>query len=645
MGAIIGILRLDGAGVTKQDLLAMTARAPLRFEGPVGLWTQGPVGFGRSGGAAVTRHPESGMALVLDGEVHEWRGARSPQISSPELEADVLEDYARRGRGALEALTGDFGLAIWDASRARLVLGRDAIGVRPLYVGSGPKVLAFSTDLRCLLAVEGVSSEIDESGVLHLFYPELLFVDRTSTSYRDIKRLPSATHIVVEADGSSSAQHHQYWHLDPEREIQFGSDEEYGEAFLESFREAVACRLPARGSVGTTLSGGLDSASVTCVARSALAGSGRGPVHVFSVAFPDFPDVDESNFQKAVIEQGGLEAHRITPDRESPLVDFDEALDTIAEPFYGPNYYLPWRICKSAQAVGVTAVLDGTDGDVTVGHGIDQLVGLAERARWREFVAEAKSITARYSHPTYATEDGILDAHGLPSLERHARAGRLVAFVKGVHTLGLGFNRSRLSLIRRQGLGALGRRPKPRRGSELDPDFVARLDLDDRFEEFEHQRQLKPGPRASHFRDLSSGALPSVLEHLDRIASASGLEMRHPFADRRLIELCLALPPEQKLRNGWGRWVLRQGMAGLLPEEVRWRGDKAAISPVFLRGLEQHEAQRARRVADSERLEGYVDRKTLKSAIHRFLNGDRRVRDGPLIWRAIVLDSWLRSRT
>ncbi len=646
MGGILGIMRLGDGEVTESDLFAMAAKAPDRFAESLEVWVDGAIGIGRSGSRAVARHAEAQLALVVDGHVHEWHGDRGIGTSAGEFECRVFQEFARRGRSSLESLIGDFTLALWDGANQSLLLARDAVGVRPLYLARGSHVVAFATDLRSLLAVDGVSSEIDESGVLHLFYPELLFVDRTSTSYREIQRVSQATHVVIERANRSSHQQHRYWSLDPGREIRLASDEEYGEAFRESFRTAVECRLPTDGPIGTTLSGGLDSASVTCMAREALGLVEGESVHAFSVGFPGFPDVDESEFQEAVVALGQIESHRIVADDVSPLVDFDEAIETIAEPFYGPNYYLPWGICRAARSAGVRVVLDGTDGDVTVGHGIDQLVSLAERARWSDFVAEARSITARYSHTSYATEDGILVAHGLPSLMRHARAGRMVSFFRGVQTLGLGFNRSRMGLLVGQGLGAFRRhrRVGVRRGAELNPRFAARLDLDDRFAAFDRARELEPGPRASHCRDLSSGALPSVLEHLDRIAAASGVEMRHPFADRRLIELCLAFPPEQKLRDGWGRWVLRQGMEDVLPESVRWRGDKAAMSPVYLLGLERYETERIRAVGGSQRVEPYIDCNTLKPAIDRFLSGDRRAQDGPLIWRAIVLDQWLRTR-
>ena len=645
MGAIIGILRLDGRAVCADDLRAMAARSPQRFSSSLELWTEGPVGLGRCGAAAMAARGRGvgSKALLFEGHAHECSWMQG-KLRGQRFAASALDAYERSGRSAFESIIGDFAFALWDGSRGRLVLGRDAVGVRPLYRAAGPSVVAFSTDLRCLLAVDGISTEIDETGILHLFYPELLFVDRTSTSYAAIKRVPAATHQVYSLASAQRSIEYRYWSLDPEREVRLNGDEEYASALLSTFREAVACRIPDEGAVGTTLSGGLDSASVTCLARAELEGSARGPLHTFSAEFPSFPDVDESGYQHAVVAMGGIEAHQLRPDQSSPLVDFEDVVKIAAEPFYGPNYYLPWGICKSARTAGVEVVLDGTDGDITVGHGIDQLVGLAEQARWQDFVAAAEAIVDRYAHPTYATKNGILEAHGLPALERQARRGRLLAFFSGVQTLGLGFNRSRLGMVVDQGLGAFRRRSLKERGGELNPEFAEISELEERFSEYERARSFEPGPRASHHRDLSSGALSSVLEHLDRFAAAWSVEMRHPFADRRLIELCLALPPAQKLRDGWGRWVLRQGMKGRLPETIRWRGDKAAISPVFLNGLRVYEERRLRELLASRRLGDYLDRSRLEVAVSSFLGGPQAARQGPLLWRAVMLDTWLRTR-
>ncbi|MFQ5349019.1 MAG: asparagine synthetase B family protein [Thermoanaerobaculia bacterium] len=653
---IFGVVRRDGVAVAPELLGRMSGAVAERSSAGASTFVEGPVGLGqaclprdRDGPSRRPLATFGGATLCLDGRIDEGlerdTASREPADRRTGAKADlaVLSAYLNGGRAALEPLIGDFAFGLWDDTRRTLILGRDAIGVRPLYYADTPSLFAFATDLRALLALAEIPAEIDEIGIAHLFFPELLFEDRESTSYRSIRRLPPAHHFEIGIDGAAPVRH-RTWSLDETRELRLSSDEEYAEAFLETFRRAVECRLDA-DPIGSTLSGGLDSSSITCMARSLLRESGGGPLHTFSAGFASVPEADESEFRAPVLAGGDLEPHLLALDERSPLVDLERVVGAIAEPFFGPNYFIPWGICSAARACEVPVVLDGTDGDVTVGHGVDQLVGLAEAGRWDRFIAEAGAITSRFDHPAYATESGILRAHGLPALERHVRHGRLWRFLRGVNRLGRWAGHSRLGLVREHGFGAFRAPARPEVPEFLDLDFVRRVRLESRLWEFQEARSgLRPGPRASHHRDLTSGALPAVLEVLDRIAAAHSVEYRFPYCDRRLVELCLSLPPGQKLRNGWSRWVLRQAMVGVLPEGVRWREGKTAMSPVYRRGLRRFEEGRLQSIVARKNaaLYRYVRRDRLEAAHLRFL-AEGRTADRQLLWSAVILDQWLQS--
>ena len=130
----------------------------------------------------------------------------------------------------------------------------------------------------------------------------------------------------------------------------------------------------------------------------------------------------------------------------------------------------------------------------------------------------------------------------------------------------------------------------------------------------------------------------------DRAAAAFGLEARYPFFDRRLVELCLALPSSQKLHRGWTRFVLRGAMAGLLPAEVQWRPGKTNLAPGFTRGLitSDRVLLEQLRHAAGERIEKYVDQPMLRRACDVALKS--RAADAVFrIWSPLTLALWLRS--
>jgi asparagine synthase (glutamine-hydrolysing) len=134
-----------------------------------------------------------------------------------------------------------------------------------------------------------------------------------------------------------------------------------------------------------------------------------------------------------------------------------------------------------------------------------------------------------------------------------------------------------------------------------------------------------------------------MLEIANKATAAFSIEPRHPFYDRRLIEFCLALPPEQKLSGGWTRMVMRRALAGVLPDEVAWRGGKGNLSPNFARGLLAFERGTLEEVIlnDSKTIEAYVDITALRKAYEQYVS-QRKNADALTVWKAVTLALWFR---
>jgi asparagine synthase (glutamine-hydrolysing) len=158
-----------------------------------------------------------------------------------------------------------------------------------------------------------------------------------------------------------------------------------------------------------------------------------------------------------------------------------------------------------------------------------------------------------------------------------------------------------------------------------------------------HRFDLMRTSREDHLRRLNGGLLRVVLEVLDRVASASSVEPRYPFCDKRLVEYCLALPADQKLRRGSTRFILRNAL-GFLPEKVRWRPDKGDLSANFRRALAAD-----RHLLETELLQGggalmnHVDLPSLRRACD---DGSETCSDEAAVtlWRVATIAAWLRRR-
>ncbi|HEY9872187.1 MAG TPA: asparagine synthase-related protein, partial [Candidatus Obscuribacterales bacterium] len=176
--------------------------------------------------------------------------------------------------------------------------------------------------------------------------------------------------------------------------------------------------------------------------------------------------------------------------------------------------------------------------------------------------------------------------------------------------------------------------------SNLNPEFAQRIGLVEL-----NQSQLKPPKteKEDHYRRLSETLIPGVLEILDRTAGASSIEIRFPFWDKRLVEFCLSLPPEQKRHQGWTRLVMRRAMSGILPEEVQWRVSKSNLSPSFYHNLLAFEQERLEEIflKNPEIIQEYVNITALREAYSRYVSGEATGEDEQVIWKSASLALWL----
>ncbi len=657
----MGVYHLNGRPVCPEALGQMSAM--LAHRGPDGaeVWSEGVVGLGHR---LLWTTPESlhehlplvrrnwELALTADARIDNRTELldvlRLPGRSGEEVSdsALILAAYERWGEQCPERLLGDFVFVVWDRHHQKLFCARDHFGVKPLYYHYQPgQLFACASEIKALFCLPEIPRQLNEVQVGD--YLADLFEDKASTFYQEILRLPPAHSLTVSHQG---LRLQCYWSLDPSSETRFSSDEEYAEAYRAIFTEAVQCRLRSAFPVGSHLSGGLDSSAVTCVARKLLQQENRRQLHTFSNVFEEVPQCDERSFINTVLTQGGYIPHYIYADQSSPLAELEYVFRHQDEASIGPNHFLPWQLNRAAAQAGVRVVLDGFDGDTTVSHGAVRFTELAYAGEWETFALEANAVSQHFKVSPF----GLLQNYGLKCLAELAREQRWIAFAATINQINKYFQVSRRELLWRYGLRPLipaqvlnGQRTSRNAVHPIvNPDFARRISLQERIRNLKGERSNPPRTaREDHWRTLTSGLFTSVLELSDRCAAAFSIEIRHPFMDKRLIEFCLALPPEQKLYQGWSRIVMRRAMSGVLPEEIQWRGGKTDMNPNFLRGLLTTD----RRALDEiilnqcESIEKYVDIQTLSQVYQRLISQDKvKIDDAMTIWRVATLAYWLR---
>ncbi|MBW4596888.1 MAG: lasso peptide isopeptide bond-forming cyclase [Brasilonema angustatum HA4187-MV1] len=671
MSGIMGIYYLDNRPVDREDLGRMVDILAHRGHDGADIWVDGSVGLGHR---MLWTTPESlleklplinqtgDLAITADCRIDnrdelihvlQFDKCPSEKITDSQL---ILAAYEKWGESCPEHLLGDFAFAIWDKRNQMLFCARDHMGVKPLYYYyQTGRIFAFGSEIKALLCLQEIPHQLNEVKVAD--YLAAIFNDKSITFYQHIYRLPPASYMTLSAKG---IQIGSYWSLDPCRELRLGSDEEYASALREIFTEAVRCRLRSAFPVGSHLSGGLDSSSVTCTAQQLLMQEGNNrSLHTFSNIFDAVTECDERPFIEAVLAQGGMIPHYVHADQQGPLSNLDKIFQYHDGAIPAPTHFLVWGLNEATHKEGVRVVLDGFDGDNTLSHGEAYLTELVRKGQWSTFAKEVDDLHKLAS----VSPRKILQYYAFTYLEELARSGRWVTFARQINQILQYFNVSRRSLFVHHGFKPLLPQPirqawqllrghnQPAnndRNQIVKRKFAKHINLKKRIQVLKNSQSNQPlTEREQHWRGLTSGVLTQALEVSDQYSAAFSIETRHPFMDKRLIEFCLSLPPEQKFRQSWSRFIMRRAMSNVLPEQVQWRRSKGDMSSSFLYGLLEHNREHLDRVMQNHlhSITDYVDVKALRKIYEELISikdiqSSESVTD-LVFWQVAMLAFWL----
>ncbi|OKH32525.1 asparagine synthase (glutamine-hydrolyzing) [Calothrix sp. HK-06] len=655
MSGIMGIYHLDGSPVEQENLVKMVDT--LAHRGPDGadICVEGSVGFGHR---MLWTTPESlleklpltnrtsGLTITADCRIDnreelisllQFDNCLPEKITDSQL---ILAAYEKWGEECPQHLLGDFAFAIWDAREQKLFCARDHFGIKPFYYHYQPgRIFAFGSEIKALLCLAEVPRQLNELRIADYLFP--VVEDKSITSYQSISRLPPGQNLTISY--KKGLQISLYWSLEIAEELKLSSNQEYAEAFREIFTEAVRCRLRSAFPVSSHLSGGLDSSSVTCVARDILVREKGSQLHTFSNIFDDVPECDERPFINAVLEQGSCIEHYAHADKLGPISEWQEFFKYEDEAFIGPSHFLTWGLNRATQQAGIRISLDGFDGDTTVSHGATYFAELTRQGKWSDLIAEANAVSKHFN----TSLSGIFHHYVVTYLEELAQASKWITFVQVANEIGKQFQISRRKLFLEYGVKSFARLYFKRNKSLactdtlINPSFAQKLNLS----KFLPQNQKPPVTvREQQWQTFNSALFTYSLELIDHSSAAFSIESRHPFMDKRLIEFCLALPPTQKLHQGWSRIIMRRAMDGILPPKIQWRGGKTMMTPNFLRGL-LHLDQKILDDAmsnDSFLNQEFVNLTSLCRYYQHLLSGKDLTNDDVIpVWKATTLALWM----
>ena len=632
MSGIAGILpRGNGGPAAAHDIQRMLAR--MRHRGPDGSswWSDGGTALGHAwldttgeGGPGPLETADGRLAITADCRLDNREdllarlGMRDRSCADAML---VMRAYLEWGEACPTYLQGDFAFAVWDAGRRTLFCARDHFGIKPFYYHATAARFAFASEIGPLLALGGVDTAINEHQISGFLagLPD----DPQSTHYAEIFRLP-ARHALTVTDDRATLRH--YWRIEPSpKPARADAAEEFGHIFSQSVRN----RMRGTSAIGAMLSGGLDSSSIACVAGRQMANEHGPRLRTFSLVFEKGSPMDEKPFIDAVLDSRPLDGTPIAVGNYAPFAEFERILEEQEGTFLAPGLSLTRGIYRTAGASGVKVLLDGHGGDEVVSHGYGLLHELARKGRWLSLWHELRGASGVYGEGMLAMYLRFISLYG-PARRVAGLRGRMNRLLRRLRPLPAGGARS------------------PAWGGLVNAELARRTELVDRFHRAGYMpASVSASESATHRWILSTGLVPHAFEVLDKAAANFGIEPRYPFWDKPLVEFCLALPGEAKLRDGYGRHVLRQAMQGVLPPAVQWRRDKIDFTVSLVKGMLGNHRDLLDKllVSEGDRIAPYVDLPEVTAAYQRLLRQPDRPTplDVQYVWRSISLSLWLRQ--
>jgi len=596
-----------------------------------------------------------------------WRGHSDSETLLACLEAWGLEE-------TLQKTVGMFAIALWDTQTRTLYLARDRFGEKPLYygwattAGTAATAFVFGSELKALRAYPGFSNPVSrEALALYMRFtnvpapysiyqnifklePGSMLSINTEISTNNFAALPQAGNLLEVAHLPSvptaplrppalkeGLRMHRWWSLasvvEAGAQNQISSEEEVLETLEQRLKDAVRVQSLADVPLGAFLSGGVDSSCIAALMQA----QASSPVKTFTVGFEE-AGFDESPYARAVAEHLGTEHNALfvsAKQAQAVIADLPAMYD---EPFADSSQIPTHLVCKAARQQ-VTVALSGDAGDELFG-GYNRYFWaprIWNRLAWLPYPARQALGAAIRAVPT-ASWDALSRPVNdlLPNSKNLARFGdrahKLAERLGGVHNLDDLYNslvsewQDPAQVVKGNGweIGvnlqvpvSMLSDPLPAVGAE------------------QHQLRMM-------YRDTMTYLPDDILCKVDRAAMATSLETRVPFLDHRVAELAWRLPLNMKIRDGQGKWALRQVLYKYVPKELIDRPKAGFAIPVgqWLRGPLKDWADA---LLDEKRLEieGYFYPKPIRDKWLQHLTG--RYDHTPSLWAVLMFQSWLES--
>lgn len=576
------------------------------------------------GGHQPMANEDGSIWIVFNGEIYNAPALRPALVAAghrfqtTHSDTEVLVHlYEEHGETMLAQLNGMFAFVIYDQRKGVLFGARDRIGEKPLYYVQRSGLLAFASELKCLLALPEVGRELNVESLFH--YMSLLYLPGADSIFQGVQRLEPA-HCFTFDLRSRQFTKRKSW--DPAfGETDAASEEETCARIRNGLREAVRSRLLSDVPVGCSLSGGIDSAAIVGL----LAEIGVPKIKTYSLGFggADEQQWNELPLAREVAQRWDTEHHEQIIEPQELLRDLLKMVWHLDEPYGGglPSWYV-FRFMRESVTVGLT----GTGGDELFGN-----YGKFHDFESLRHVRLALALRRRFG----------------------ARNAAVAAALAGAESLAARFPFGTTRQARIRQMAGLYRRPvadcyfAPRyfftdaakREQVFQTGFHDVPDTADLLQTI-YDSAGSASPRNSlAYLDFKTQLPEEFLLMTDRLSMAHSLEARVPFLDHRFVELALAIPPQIRTRRRDVKYLLKKSVADLLPQNLLTARKRGFVLPIEL-WLRRDLRPLCERLLGPERLrkQGLFQPEFYSRFVLPHLEG--KARHTEQVWAALMFQLW-----
>lgn len=534
---------------------------------------------------------DGSIEIIFNGEIYNYIELREELKANARFDSGsdtevLIEAYRQWGIDMLNKLDGMFAFVILDKERQKIICARDPIGIKPFYYHFTKSCFVFGSEPKVVLKGLGVAGSADLISASEFFMIGVTDHEE-DTFYSEVKQLPGGCFMDIPFRGDINLR--RYWNAPPGLLSEEG---DYKKETYENILLSVKRHLRADVTIGTSLSGGIDSGTIVTAAGEIL-GKDAHTYNTLTFTYPEFKD-DESEYAKTIAANSGMKWHPVIPDTGTLSNDLEKMMIGMGEPFSTLSMFAQYKVMQEAHKIGIKVMLDGQGGDeIYLGYPrvaqrvlLENLRGL----KMLKFLKEAKGLKKNASLPVIRSLPGNL-FFSSPSIPLKRNFRRLENYV----------NKDILHMYRKA----------------IANDVYSGKNI------FEVQLD-----------ELTKYCLPRLLKYTDRNSMAFSVESRVPHLSKIMLDYALRLPLNWRVRDGWTKYSVRKAMEGKLPDKILWSNLKKGF-PIPQKYWVEKLKGSLEEWLSLDRLNGVIKKDNIIKAI----NGGKG--DEPHLWRAISFGSWV----